>query len=69
MIIQKMKSNIMYNEKIVSAISNTSFSKAEEKVEVSVNNANLGTTDINKGVELYTTLKTKELSNVLYKIR
>ena len=59
--------NIIYNGKTVSAISNTSFSQAEEKVEVSVNNANLGTTDINKGVELYATLKTKELSNVLYK--
>lgn len=59
--------NIVNNGKSISAISNTAFSQSEEKVEVAINNANLGTTDINKGVELSATLKTKELSNVLYK--
>ncbi len=53
--------NIIYNGKTVSAISNTNFSQAEEKVEVSVNNANLGTTDINKRCRIICNIKNKRI--------
>ncbi len=55
------------NQETTKIEANTNLVEAEEKIEITMNNNNLGTTNVNKGVEIYATLKTKDYGNVLYK--
>lgn len=63
----KNQINVLNNSKVTSFGVNTNLVQAEERIDISLNNRNLSTSEINKSVEIQAVLKTKDYQNALYK--